>query len=211
MSAIAEEIKTHFPTMNHPDLIQAIEENATVMEVAAGTTIMDIGGYFKVMPLVTKGAIKVLREDDEGGELFLYFLNPGQSCAMTVQCCMAHAPSQVRAIAEDDTEFIGVPVRFMDEWIRKYSGWKDFILHTYSDRFTELLHTVDSVVFNNLDERLLEYLGEKSKISASSVINTTHQEIADDLHSSREVISRLLKQLEKHGKIKLSRNKIELV
>ena len=188
-----------------------IEEQGRIMEVPAGMTIMDIGGYIKVMPLVTKGAIKVLREDENGDELFLYFLYPGQSCAMTVQCCMANAPSAVRAIAEDDTELIALPVEVMDKWLQEHISWKNFVLNTYSERFTELLNTIDSIVFQNLDERLMDYMKEKAKIAGSRIIKTTHQEIAYDLHSSREVISRLLKQLEKKGGIKLGRNKVELV
>ena len=181
------------------------------MEVPAGRTIMDIGGSIKVMPLVTKGAIKVLREDSSRDELFLYFLYPGQSCAMTVQCCMANAPSQVRAVTEDDTEFIAIPTEVMDRWMQEYGSWKDFVLTTYSLRFSELLNTIDSIVFHKLDTRLMEYLREKAKIAGGSLIQTTHQDIAYDLHSSREVISRLLKQLERKGGIKLGRNKIELV
>ena len=191
--------------------IEELEQNAKLIEVSAGKTIMDIGGYIKVMPLVTKGAIKVLREDTAGDELFLYFLYPGQSCAMTVQCCMANAPSQVRAVTEVDTEFIAVPVEIMDKWMQQYGCWKDFVLTTYSLRFSELLNTIDSIVFQKLDTRLMDYLREKAKIAGGSAIKVTHQDIAYDLHSSREVISRLLKQLERKGGIKLGRNMIELV
>lgn len=204
-------LQQHFPSLNEPELIDEIEANAQLMEISEGTTIMEIGAYMKIMPLVTKGALKILREDNQGDELFLYFLYPGQSCAMTVQCCMANAPSQVRAVAEDDTELIAVPIRLINDWMKKYDSWKNFILNTYSQRFNELLHTIDSVVFNKLDERLLQYLNEKAGIAGGNRVNATHQEIAYDLHSSREVISRLLKQLEKKGIIKLGRNKIELV
>jgi len=211
MSEISERIKVHFPQLNEPGILAAIEEKGQLIEVPAGRTIMDIGGFIKVMPLVTKGAIKVLREDNNGDELFLYFLYPGQSCAMTVQCCMANAPSQVRAVTEDDTEFIAIPTEVMDRWMHEYSSWKDLVLTTYSLRFSELLNTIDSIVFHKLDTRLMEYLREKAKIAGASTIQTTHQDIAYDLHSSREVISRLLKQLERKGGIKLGRNKIELV
>ena len=211
MEELAINLKDNFPILNNHNLISEIEEKARLVEVEAGTTIMDIGGYVKLMPLVTKGAIKVLREDDDGNELFLYFLYPGQSCAMTVQCCMANAPSMVRAVTEDDTEFIAIPIDVLDKWMSKYNCWKDFILTTYSLRFSELLNTIDSIVFHKLDVRLMEYLREKANIAGGNIINTTHQDIAYDLHSSREVISRILKQLEKKGGIKLGRNKIELV
>lgn len=210
-SDITAPIREHFPGLSHPDLLESINEVGELKSVDAGTKIMEIGGHVKVMPLVTKGALKVLREDEDGGELFLYFLYPGQSCAMTVQCCVADAPSQVRAVAEEDTEMVLIPVGVVDPWIRKHPGWKDFILNTYADRFSELLHTIDSVVFHKLDERLHEYLLEKSRAAGAKSLTVTHQELADDLHSSREVISRLLKQLEKSGKIKLARNKVELL
>lgn len=211
MNEIAEKIRKHFPQLSNPEMLADIEEKGRVMKVPAGQTMMDIGSYIKMMPLVTKGAIKVLREDKSGDELFLYFLYPGQSCAMTVQCCMANAPSTIRAIAEDDTELIALPVDVMDKWLMEHVSWKNFVLMTYSERFTELLNTIDSIVFQNLDERLMDYLKEKSKIAGSLVLKTTHQDIAYDLHSSREVISRLLKQLERKGVILLGRNKVEVL
>jgi len=211
MDTISKKIKEHFPGLEDPDLLAEMEKHARLIEVPAGTTLMDIGSYIKVMPLVTKGALKVLREDEQGDELFLYFLYPGQSCAMTVQCCMNNSPSQVKAIAEDETELIVIPVEVLDSWLQKHRSWRNFILTTYMERFNELLHTIDSVVFHKLDERLMEYLQQKAKIAASNVLNATHQDIAYDLHSSREVISRLLKQFEKHGKILLGRNRIELL
>ncbi len=211
MSTISDSISEHFPILDTPEMVKAIEEVGEVKHIPAGETMMDIGGYIKIMPLVTRGAIKVLREDDNGDELFLYFLYPGQSCAMTVQCCMANAPSRVRAIAEEDTECIAVPVSKIDDWIKTHDSWKNFVLTTYSDRFNELLNTIDSVVFQRLDQRLMEYLNEKTKVAGTNELKITHQDIAYDLYSSREVISRLLKQLEKQGLIQLGRNQISVV
>lgn len=211
MDEITNRIKENFPILDDPKLLEELKTHGRLVEVSEGEEIMQIGSYIRLMPLVTKGAIKVLREDDDGSDLFLYFLYPGQSCAMTVHCCMAHAPSEVHAVAEHDTEFIAIPIHLVDEWIRKHHAWRTFILQTYSNRFTELLHTLDSVVFQKLDERLLQYLSEKAQLGGGNTVNSTHQDIADDLHSSREVISRLLKQMEKQGNIKLGRNKIELM
>lgn len=208
---IREQIQEYFPSINDSELLEEIARVGNTMEVPGGTTIMDIGGYVRVMPLVTKGALKVIREDEEGNEVFLYFLYPGQTCAVTIQCCLTNAPSQIRALAEEDTELIAIPIEHVNPWLSKYSAWKMFILETYSERFSELLHTIDSVVFHKLDERLLDYLHEKVKVSGSNTVKGTHQQIAYDLHSSREVISRLLKQLERMGKIRLGRNKIEVL
>lgn len=210
MNDIVQLTKKNFPTLLQQDLIEAISERGKLIQISAGQEMLDYGKYVKMIPLVTKGAIKVLRQDDDGQELFLYFLAPGQTCTMTVQCCRANLPSEIRAVAEEDTELIALPVEIMDRWLREYDDWRQFILTSYSDRFYELLNTIDSVVFQNLDERLLDYLEEKRKISGSNVLHISHQEIANDLHSSREVISRLLKQLERSDKVLLGRGKIEI-
>lgn len=203
-------LRTHFPIFSELELRKKIESVGTVRQVAEGTTIMDIGSYVKVMPLVIRGAIKILREDERGNELLLYFLNPGQTCAMSLNCCMANVPSEVRAIAEEDTEFIALPTQVMDEYML-HTTWKNFVIQTYNERFYELLNTIDSIAFKHLDQRLVEYLENKSEIQKSKTINVTHQKLADDLNSSREVISRLLKQLERNGQIQLGRNKISLL
>ncbi len=200
-----------FPDLNDLELTKAIEEKGSLVEVAAGSVIMDIGASIKMIPLVMKGALKVLREDNEGNEIFIYFLFPGQSCAVTFQCCLAKAPSEIKAIAEDDTELLLIPAGLIEGWNDKFPAWKNFILRTYNTRFSELMQTLDSVVFDQLDKRLLDYLGKKAKVFDGKELHTTHRQIAYDLNSSREVISRLVKELEKQGKIKLGRNKIELL
>lgn len=198
----------YFPSLNDQELLQEIERVGNFMQVPAETTMMEIGGYVRFMPLILKGAMKVMREDEAGNEVFLYFIYPGQTCAVTIQCCLAHAPSQIKAVSEEDTEMIAIPIDYVNPWLSDFNAWKSFILETYSDRFSELLHAIDSVVFHKLDERLLSYLKERVKVSGSNTVKGTHQQIAYDLHSSREVISRLLKQLERMGEIKLGRNKI---
>jgi len=204
-------IRENFPDIYEQDLIEAIISHGRFMKVPEGEYLIDIGSYIKFMPLVLEGNIKVMREDDSGDEIFLYYLRPGQACAMTLNCCMANKPSEVSAIAVEETSFIAVPVEVMDAWLRKYRSWQNFVLNTYSNRFNELLATVDSIAFLQLDERLLKYLQEKASVLGSREMTTTHQDIAYDLNSSREVISRLLKQLEKRGLIGLSRNKVTML
>ncbi|MDZ7847979.1 MAG: Crp/Fnr family transcriptional regulator [Owenweeksia sp.] len=170
--------------------------------------LIRIDQYVKFIPLVTKGAIKVLREDMDGGEIFLYYLYPGQTCAFTLNCCLSEMPSQVKAIAEAGTEFLAVPRNAISRWLSEYPSWRQFILQMYSDRFNALLEAVDSIAFQQLDQRLLSYLTDKAIAGGNPKLNITHQQIADDLHSSREVISRLLKKLEKLEKIETGRNKI---
>ena len=208
---IDELIKDNFPELNEPGLVAEMESSGSIREVKAGEELIRTGSYIKFMPLVINGAIKVMREDEEGDEVFLYFLNPGQTCAMTLSCCSVNKPSEITAVAEYDTQFITIPVAVMDEWFRKHRNWQNFVLNTYNDRFNELLATVDSIAFQQLDERLLKYLQDKVELQGDEVVNTTHQQIAYDLNSSREVISRLLKQLEKNGVIALGRNKIKVL
>lgn len=181
------------------------------MEVPAGETIMDIGQYIRSIPLLLSGAIKVLREDDEGDELLLYYLAQGETCSVTMACCMGHTKSEIRAITETDTKIVMVPVQKMEEWMAKYKGWRNYVFDSYQNRLNELLQTVDSIAFKNLDQRLVDYLKKKVEVTNDKRIRSTHQEIAYDLHTSRVVVSRLLKKLEKMKKLVLHRNYIHVV
>jgi CRP/FNR family transcriptional regulator len=189
------------------DELQAIGKP---VNVKAGDIIMDTGQYIKSIPLLLSGSIKIIRQDDTDGEILLYYVGSNETCAMSLTCCMAHQKSRIRAIAEEDTEMITVPVEKMDEWMIKYESWKNFVMQTYNARFDELLRTIDSIAFQKVDERLENYLKSKGELTESKLLVVSHQQIAEELNSSREVISRLLKHLEKNGKIKLGRNKIEL-
>ncbi|WP_442784606.1 Crp/Fnr family transcriptional regulator [Chryseobacterium sp. MP_3.2] len=174
-----------------------------------GDIIIDIAENVKFMPLLVSGIIKILREDDDGNELLLYFLEKGNTCAMTLTCCIGNAQSEIRAIAETEVCLIMIPVQKMDEWMAKYKTWRAFVLQSYQNRFMEVLDTVDSIAFLNMDKRLLKYLANKVKISNTNIIESTHQQIADDLNTSRVVISRLLKTLEKQKQVELNRNSIK--
>lgn len=149
--------------------------------------------------------------DDDGRELLLYYVNPNESCAMTFTCCMQQHPSEIKAVAEEDVELLAIPISVMDEWMVKYPTWKSFVMETFRNRFNELLKTIDHIAFHKLDERLIHYLKEKSKATGSSLINLSHEQIAGELASSREVISRLLKKLENDKKLLLYRNQIKLL
>ena len=193
------------------ELLEEISEVGVQKHVAEGEKLMEIGQYVTAMPLLISGAIKILREDKDGDELLLYFLEKGDTCAMTLSCCMGQTKSEIRAIAELDTELIMIPIQKMEEWTAKYKSWRNFVFESYHTRLMEMLDTIDSIAFLNMDERLLKYLSDKVKITKDSIINSTHQDIAYELHTSRVVISRLLKALENRGKIKLHRNKIEVL
>jgi len=197
-----------FPISFDDELKKEIMQYARPNYLPAGEIIMDIGQVIDHIPLVTKGTIKIMREDDEGNEILLYYLEPGNACATSITCCMSGQRSTIRAVAEDDTEFLSIPVRYSDEWMVKYKSWKNFVMNTYSERFEELLKTIDQLAFKKMDERLAKYLHDKAALHNHSEIHISHQEIASDLNTSREVISRLLKQLERIGSIKLGRNRI---
>lgn len=207
---ILDLVRKHFPNIAEKGLQEEIATVGKLTEFSAGTVIMDVGQYVKLVPLVIEGAIKVSREDEDGHELFLYYLQGGQTCSMSFTCCMMNKKSEIRTIAEENTKMIGIPIRYVDEWMTKYQSWKNFVMQTYDFRMMELVRTIDSIAFHHMDERLLAYLDKKAKATQSKVITATHQEIAYDLNASREAVSRLLKQLENDGRVKLGRNKIEL-
>jgi CRP/FNR family transcriptional regulator, anaerobic regulatory protein len=167
------------------------------------------GQFITSFPLVIKGLIRVTRNNDDGNELLLYYLKQNEVCAMSLTCCMTNLSSNVKAVAEEETEVIMLPVEMLDNWMCKYPGWKQFVMQTFQNRFRELIETIDSIAFLNLDERLVRYFNDRFKTSGATTLNETHQDLALKLNTSREVISRLLKKLEKEGKIKLSRNFID--
>jgi CRP/FNR family transcriptional regulator len=192
-------------------LIEEIAAVSLLRDFNEGDILIDFGDYIKKMPLLIEGAIKILREDFDEGELLLYFIEKGDTCAMTMACCMGETKSEIRAVAETKGMVIMIPVYKMEEWLGKYKSWRNYVFNSYNNRLKEMLNAIDNLAFMNMDERLMNYLIDKSKINHSNEIHTTHQEIAYDLHTSRVVISRLLKALENDGKIKLHRASIELV
>ena len=206
-----EELLGTFGAHFEQPLIDEILEMGRLVEVPAGETIMDIGQYIKNIPLLLSGAIKVLREDEDGDELLLYYLEQGETCSVTMACCVGHTKSEIRAITETDAKIVMVPAQKMEEWMAKYKGWRNYIFESYHNRLNELLQTVDSIAFKNLDQRLVDYLQKKVEVTNDNRIRNTHQEIAYDLHTSRVVVSRLLKKLEKMKKLVLHRSYIQIV
>ena len=192
------------------NLFNAIEKVSTLKRVAKGEIMIDFGESIKFIPILLEGAIKVVREDESGEELLLYFVEFGNTCAMTLNCCLENSSSEIRAICESDTTMIMIPVEHMDEWLSKYKSWRNFIFENYQNRLNEMLKAIDALTFLKLDERLEKYLKDKSKVSKEATLKVTHLEIAMDLNSSRVVISRLLKKMESKGKVSLGRNTIEL-
>ena len=208
---IQEALLTQFA--NHFDeyIINDISKYALIKHFEKDDIIIDIGQNLTHVPLLLQGHIKVLSEDANGSELLLYVLEVGDTCSMSLTCCMAKSKSKIRAVADKDSSVIMIPNEKMTEWFHTNESWRNFILQSYQVRFNEMLETIDTLAFMKMDQRLYKYLIDHVKLNASETIAKTHQEIAEDLNTSRVVISRLLKQLENEQKIKLSRNKIEVL
>ncbi|MUU78052.1 Crp/Fnr family transcriptional regulator [Winogradskyella endarachnes] len=208
---ISKDLLQPFNYLFDSELIDKIANVAFLKTFKKSDIIIDIGQDLNYIPLLISGNIKVLREDDNGDELLLYVLESGDTCAMSLTCCMVKSVSKIRAIADEEVTVIMIPIENMKLWFNTNETWRNFILQSYQVRFDEMLETIDTLAFMKMDERLFKYLTDHVKLSASTNLEITHQEIAEDLHTSRVVISRLLKQLERENKIELGRNKISVL
>ena len=204
-------LQDNFPIISEPELIEEIMKVAYIHEMEADDILIDINENIKNLPMLVEGSVKILREDEDGNEVFLYYVDAGNTCAATLTCCMDSKISNIRAVVEEKAVFLTIPYEYMDIWMGKYKSWREFILTTYSLRFEELLKAVDQLAFKKMDQRILNFLKEKSKLIGSTTIKISHQQIAYDLNTSREVVSRILKQMEKEGMVKISRGQLELL
>lgn len=205
-------IHSHFPMFTEPEFQKEISDVGNIYHFKQGEIIMDFGSYIRMVPLVIKGTVKVMREaPDQDYELFLYYLYTGETCSVSYSCCMAKKKSDIRTIAEEDVTLIGIPLKYADLWMSKYTSWRQFVLSSYDSRMHEMLATIDNIAFKKMNVRLLEYIKEKASAHQSRFVYATHGEIASDLNASREAISRLLKKFEKQGVVELGRNRIKLL
>ncbi|WP_242916460.1 Crp/Fnr family transcriptional regulator [Pontibacter liquoris] len=203
-----EIIHRQFPQLEAP-LLDELLKQSTLKVVAEGEEVMRSGQYITSTLLLLSGLLKIYREDDEGNEFLMYYLEPGNACALSMMCTARNEKSQIMAKAVTDVAVILVPSHLSELWLGKYKSWHNFVIASYRQRFEELLQTLDSIAFKGLDERLLFYLKRHVKVSGKQV-RLSHQQIADELNSSREVISRLLKKLEQTGALTLHRNYLEV-
>ncbi|GAB3332986.1 Crp/Fnr family transcriptional regulator [Marivirga atlantica] len=192
-------------------LIDEIATLGRLKKVKAGANVVSPNQNASEMPIVITGILRVMRHDENGNEVFLYYLEGGQTCAMSITCCIEQKKSAFHVVAEEDSVLWMMPTAYLDSWMQKYPSFRRFVMRSYQMRFDELLTTLDSMVFMHLDERVYKYLLDKKQASGSYEINKTHQQIADELNTSRVVISRVLKKLEKEEKIEQHRNKIEIL
>ncbi|MGV8945303.1 MAG: Crp/Fnr family transcriptional regulator [Lutibacter sp.] len=190
------------------ELIDEIIDSGIYRNLGSGETLIEIGDEMTHVPLILSGAVKIIRKDKNGDEIALYFLERGDTCAISFVNCINNSRSMFRGIAEKETEGIFVPVIKIDDWLIKYKSWRHFIIDSYHMRLIEMVESIDSLAFLKLDNRLYKYLTDKVKIMQNNTLIITHQEIADDINTSRVVVSRLLKVLENEGKVIIRRNRI---
>jgi CRP/FNR family transcriptional regulator len=205
---VEEIVKKRFPFFES-ELRSAISEAGIFREFEAGQELIREDQYIKSFPIVLSGMIRVCRTDDNGNELLLYYLRPGEVCTVSLICCMDRTRSRVKAVTEMETTTIVVPVELLDNWMTKYQTWKEYVMRSMQMRFDELLNALDSIAFLKMDERLEKFFTDRYSSTGSMIFEGSHHDVAMAMNSSREVISRLLKQMEKKGLIKLSRGRID--
>jgi CRP/FNR family transcriptional regulator, anaerobic regulatory protein len=204
----SELIMTNFPSLEKA-LVDEIDKESVIKELITGNELIGDGDYIKTFPMVLKGSLRVMRISDDGDELLLYYLNQGEICSMSLSCCMMLQKSKICMIAEEDSLVLVIPVQKPEKWISEFSSWKELMMNSYRQRYDQLLETVDSIAFMELDNRLIRFFEERYASTGQSVFKGTHQNIAFQLNTSREVVSRLLKNLEKNGLVITERNSVD--
>jgi len=203
-------IRQRFEGIFEPELLDEIQAHGQHLVVPEGTMLMDVGQTMDAIPLLLEGAIKIMRLDKEGDEILLYFLESGDSCALSMGTYMGQKKSSIRAVTERDTSLVMVPVSAGQAWMKTFNTWSSFVMESYQSRLEEMLDAIDALAFMDLPTRLRRYLSDKVKVQGDMTLHTTHQEIANDLHTSRVVVSRLLKSFEREGVLSLQRNAVEM-
>jgi CRP/FNR family transcriptional regulator len=200
-----------FPQLSEPALLESIEKVGKIVALKQGDVLLEDGSYIRSIPFVLSGLVKVFHQDKDGNSLLMYYLMPGESCAMSMICCMSSQRSRIQAVAEEPTSILSIPVELMEDWMFKFPTWKNFVMETYSLRMDELLDTIDGIAFKNLDERLIHYLRKQVEAKGTRTLTITNQQIANELNSSREVISRLMTKMVEKGMVKVSRAQVEVI
>ncbi len=194
-----------------PEIREKLEAYGMAKTIAEGDVILNENAYINAIPIVTRGSIRVLRTDEDGREILLYYIKAGESCIMSFLGGLHHNTSKVKAIAEEETEILFIPIDKVSLLIKQFPEWLDYIFRLYHKRFEELLDVVNAVAFKKMDERLLTFIKKKCELTNSHTLYVTHEQLANELGTARVVVSRLLKQMEEAGLVHLGRNKITLV
>lgn len=211
MTEQSSSLQKIYSTVFEEELLKEIEEKCLTITAPAGQTLMNMGQPVSAVPLVVKGVAKVSRINDEGQEFLLYYVKEGEGCAIAFACGMMGQPSAIKSTVEEDITIMFVPLQKMEQWMTKYASWKKFVMDTMVTEFIDVIKNIDNIAFKKMDDRLISYLKEKSRIIDSPLLNISHQQIADEMGTNRVVISRLLKKLENDKKLLLFRNQIKLL
>lgn len=208
---LRDKLNEYYSFVFEKELMDEIVKVGFIDKYKSGDVLIDIGQNMTHIPLILSGAVKIIRQEKAGDELVLYFLEKGDTCAISFINCVNRKESIFKAVVENDTEAIFLPVEYIDEWLAKFKTWRHFIIDSYHFRLLEMVESIDGLAFMNMNQRLMKYLGDKAKIKQDVNLEITHQEIADDLNTSRVVITRLLKQLHSDGKVFSTRSKIKVL
>lgn len=208
---LRDKLNEYYSFVFEKELIEEIVKVGFVDKYKTGDVLIDIGQNMSHIPLILSGAVKIIRQEKAGDELVLYFLEKGDTCAISFINCVNRKESIFKAVVENDAEAIFLPVEYIDDWLAKFKSWRHFIIDSYHFRLLEMVESIDGLAFMNMNQRLMKYLGDKAKIKQDVNLEITHQEIADDLNTSRVVITRLLKQLHSDGKVFSTRSKIKVL
>lgn len=206
--SISDYVQKLFPQFE-PALKQVLIDNGALKIFEPDELIMQTGQNMRSTVLIVEGMVRLYRQGDDGQDFFMYYLQPGDACALSMICATKQETSQVMAVAIEQTRVLMIPIGLMDILMKDYKSWYYFVLETYRTRFEELLVVIDHIAFKAMDERLEFYLERQYKDLNSRKLMITHSQIAKDLNSSREVISRLLKKMEQRGEVILHRNFLE--
>lgn len=208
---LREKLGEYYSSIFEKELIEEIVKVGFIDKYKQGEVLIDIGENMTHIPLLLNGAVKIIRKEREGDELVLYFLEKGDTCAVSFINCINRKESIFKAVVENDTEAIFLPVEYIDDWLAKFKTWRHFIIDSYHFRLIEMVESIDGLAFMNMNQRLLKYLSDKAKINQDVNLEITHQEIANDLNTSRVVVTRLLKQLHNDGKVYSTRNRVQVL
>ena len=194
-----------------PELVEKLYKHSIQKNYEAGSIILNENSHIRSIPIVTKGMMKVIRTEEDGREILLYYIKAGESCIMSFLGGMHNETSKVKAEVEEDAEILFLPMDKVSLFIKEYPQWLDYIFRLYHKRFEELLEIVNAIAFKKVDERMLALLNRKAELTGNKTLNITHEQLANELGTARVVVSRLLKQLEENGVVQLGRNKISLM
>lgn len=211
MQNFSSDFRKIYSPIFETSLLDEVEAKSMLFTAIAGQGMIKMNQPITVVPLMLSGILKVSRENEEGQDLVLYYVKAGEGCAMTLSCGMISKPSQVKASAEEDLSMLCIPVPVMEEWMVKYPSWKKFVMGTIVNEYIGIIKSVDDITFKKMDDRLVSFLKGRSKLTGSSLVNLSHQQIADELGTNRVVISRLLKRMENEKRLLLFRNQIKLL